>query len=490
MKRYFDNKMNKILVLQAIPFFIAVTVILLASCGSAGLVAPEKPVAADPDPENPNRIELSWKAVDGADIYYVYRSTSETGSYVNSGFSVTYNEIEADDGGTEIRYSYIESFDEGNGGTYWYKITAATAEASGTVESGMSPAGDASTYSGTWGAAKNLGSAGQLKLAASLNSLYALYSAEAGSDVINMQIYTEGWTAAASPGTTDGNADNPFTVFLSGGELYTIFRDSPAPASGALSIQYYHDPGSGISVWEAIGAAGFNGAAASGLSAAAVGFTGDIYSAFEEAGGPDNGAQLYRNNEEIIIDVVSIEDILNASGINLVSHNNGLYFGYEYTDGLYLREYDTVFETLDTGGQVTTSDIDDGNIVFVSGGSLYAVYIEVGGTEVIVQQLIGEVWMPVATTGELVTTDSAAYGALAAHWFNGYLYVFYIDTGAGGTGWVKYYDADDGWLNAQRIGGAAVTGSTGLKAFQLASSGNTLYAGWIEGGNAYVRILE
>ncbi len=490
MKRYFDNKMNKILVLQAIPFFITVTVILLASCGSAGLAAPEKPVAADPDPENPNRIELSWKAVDGADIYYVYRSTSETGSYVNSGFSVTYNEIEADDGGTEIRYSYIESFDEGNGGTYWYKITAATAEASGTVESGMSPAGDASTYSGTWGAAKDLGAAGQLKLVAGLNSLYALYSAEAGSDVINMQIYAEGWTAAASPGTTDGGENGPFTVFLSGGELYTVFSDSPAPASGAVSIQYYQDPGTGVFAWEAVGAEGFNGAAASGLSAAAVGFAGDIYSAFIETGGGEVGAQLYKNNEEIdLLALIGPIDV--ASNLRLVSHNNNLYFGYEYTDGLYLREYDTVFETLDTGGQVTTSDIDDGNIVFVSGGgSLYAVYIEVGGTEVIVQQLIGDVWMPVATTGELVTTDSAAYGALTAHWFNGYLYVFYIDTDAGGTGWVKYYDADDGWLNAQRIGGAAVTGSTGLKAFQLASSGNTLYAGWIEGGNAYVRILE
>ena len=45
-------------------------------------------------------------------------------------------------------------------------------------------------------------------------------------------------------------------------------------------------------------------------------------------------------------------------------------------------------------------------------------------------------------------------------------------------GWIKYYDEDEGWLNAQRNGGVEVTGTGTVTKVQLASSGSVLYAGW------------
>ena len=45
-------------------------------------------------------------------------------------------------------------------------------------------------------------------------------------------------------------------------------------------MKYYHnsgDAGNPSWAWEQVGAAGFNDAAAAGISAATVGFTGDIY---------------------------------------------------------------------------------------------------------------------------------------------------------------------------------------------------------------------
>ena len=82
--------------------------------------------AADADPDNPNRIVLSWLPVEGADIYYVYRSPAESGTYSYAGLSQASADIENKNGDTELRYSYIQSFDEGEGGTYWYAVSAAS----------------------------------------------------------------------------------------------------------------------------------------------------------------------------------------------------------------------------------------------------------------------------------------------------------------------------------------------------------------------------
>ena len=120
---------------------------------------------------------------------------------------------------------------------------------------------------------------------------------------------------------------------------------------------------------------------------------------------------------------------------------------------------------------------------------MYAVYLPAGGTEVAVRQLVGSEWTAISTAGDLASNDSYAYGTLAAHWFNGYLYIFYVSSDDD-KGWVKYYDEDEGWLNSQRNGGVEVTGTGTVTKVQLASSGSVLYAGWVEDGNAYVRVLE
>ena len=525
------NKMNKNLKYISAAITAALTLIILSACGSSILPAPGQPVAAEPDAHNPNRIEISWMAVDGADIYYVYRADSEDGTYALNGFSVTGTEVENTDGADELYYRYIESFDTGDGGAYWYKVTAASnSDVTDAGESAMSPFVRAETYSGTWSAAKELGAAGQLKLVADNSTLYAVYADYDGTDHIFMQTYAEDDTSDAddppmiwtpntdSPGETDGRVNNPYSVFISGGELYAAFRDSDE--AGELTLKTYHNSGTDdlpSFAWEAVGAAGFNGggtAVVTDIAAVTSGFGGTIYTAFlsqtedlttievpEDADADEGSLWKYNTTTETWFKSdISSDFPVDMAGVKMLNHNNNLYLGYKdlVTPGIYLRAYDDGVTALQAGGLVEAAAIDDGNAVFVSGGgSLYAVYIKSGDGSFNVEQLIDDVWTPLTNnTGKPDTAAAMGYGTLAAHWFNGYLYVFYVDTSTAGEnrGWVKYYDADDGWQNAQQNGGSAITGSdivgTGLAAFQLASSGNRLFAGWVENDKAYVKILE
>ena len=490
----------------------------ISSCGIAPVLeAPGAPVASDPDPDNPNRIEIKWKAVARADIYYIYRSAAEDGSYTDAGFSVTPQVIENADGEDETWYSYIDSFDEGEGGTYWYKVSAAS-DIDTSVESPLSPAVSAATYEGTWGDAYALGAAAKLELAADFSALYVVYSAGTADTPINVKQYAEAedseedeppmvWSSLASPGNTngltDGSADGTLSVFIEGGELHTLFNDQTV--TGEASLRYYHDSGTADApsfAWETLGTAGFNTdtEAVTEVSAAAVGFGGTIYAAFIESG----AGTLWKYNTTLEdwtqhAAAAPAEGALPAAAgtVQIVEYNNNMYYGYEDTTGglenLQLRRYDDAeqkLQTVNSATTVTTSNIDDGNAVFVSGGgSLYAVYIDDSGFEV--EQLADDVWAPLENTAGTPVSTSAdsAYGSLDALWFNGRLYVFYINSADSNKGWVKYYDEDDGWKSAEK-NGTAVTGSGTITALQLASSGSSLYAGYIEDGTAYVRILE
>lgn len=469
--------------------------VILSSCGTAGLTAPTDLTAADPDSENPNRIELSWLPVDGAGIYYVYRDTEESGTFsTNAGFSVTGNE----DADGVMRYYFRETFDEGEGGTYWYKVTAA-ASSDISLESAMSGSVDASTYSGTWSSASDsvLGSAGQLSLAAGTASLYAVY----GSTDLTAKEYAEDvdseeddpqkiWTAlTGSPGTTNAAFDSAlvFSTMVSGGDLYVAFADAGADVEGAVSMQYYYDSSSDDTPsyeWAAAGSPGFNEAAATNITVAtAGGFSTDIYTAFMES----TDATMYKNNVEIDLSA-SIADVSGVESLYQLNSGTSIYLGYDYSDGLYLREYDTTFQILAEGGLVTASDIDDGNAVFVSDGTdLYAVYIVNGGGLEVRKYEDGS-WS--GLTEITTASDLDRPGTLAAHWFNGYLYIFYVDS-SDSCGHVKYYSETDGWQDAA-IGSGALTGSTALGSFQLESDAadTELYAGYVEDGTAYLRVLE
>ena len=487
---------------------ITLTVILISAvtgCGGLELQAPGGLVATAADVDNPNRIEISWLPVTGADIYYVYRDAAEGGSFaVNAGFSVTSS---VDDSGV-TRFYFMETFEEGEGGTYYYKVTAAE-NADISLESAKSAAVSVSTYSGSWSAADPaiLGAAEQLSLSATTNTLYVIY----GTTAMSAKKYAidadseadpqpKIWTAlGGTPGTTSAAVNSPpaFASLISGGELYLSYADSGTTPAGKASMKYYHDSGTQDAPsfsWTAAGAAGFNAAAATNISlSTAGGFSQDIYATFLD--GTD--IQLYKYNSTTVswFDINLTTSLLpNVSTVSLLSHSNNLYLGYEDTDatGLYLRSYDDGVTALQAGGQVSAAAVDDGNAVFVSGGGdLYAVYITVGGG-LSVKKLVDSSWTAladVAGDSPPVATDASLSGTLAAHWYNGFLYVFYADSSDGGKGWVKYYSETDGWQNAER-GGAALTGATALGSFQLASSGTELYGGYIEDGKAYIRILK
>lgn len=504
--------MKNKLIAKLIPAAAAILIMVLSSCGSTELLAPSGLEAAEPERENPNRIKLSWLPVEGADIYYVYRSNSPAGEYKDyGGFSTTSANVENKAGVEALRYLYVENFTEGEGGTYYYKITAAS-DADINNESAMSSAVNAKTYDGTWKAAKELGAAAQLELAADISALYAVYSESGADSEITVQRYAEddatetmNWSDAGSPGNTNGAVNNPFSVFIDGGELHIAFDDHQADTPGTVSMKYYHDSSTGDAApsfsWELVGDAGFNDAAAAGLSGASIGFEGAIYSTFTEGAGP-YPVELWKYNSTLDAwgeraDSAPVDGALptNAVNVSLVDFNNNAYLGYEdlTAPGLYLRVYDDgdqVLQNINSSSTITTVDIDDGNAVFVSSaGNLYAVYIT-AADEFEVEQFLDNLWVPLSFTAgkPVVTSASSDFGTLTAHWFNNALYVFYVDS-SDNDGWVKYYDAQSGWLTAEKGGGAITDGGTITKV-SLASSGNTLYAGYIEDGTAYVKTLE
>ncbi|MDC7227381.1 MAG: hypothetical protein PQJ61_11520 [Spirochaetales bacterium] len=509
--------MKNTLIKRKAPAAALLAILLFASCGSAELTAPTDLTAADGNKDNPMRIELRRLPAEGADIYYVYRSDTENGSYDDAGFSITSSNVETDDGGEELRYLFVDNIDDGEGGTYWYRVTSA-ANDDIVNESAMSAAASAETYEGTWSDTEELGDAVQLKLAADTSALYAVYVDDlVDSGELKVKKYAEqedyegedetpmDWTALEdSPGTTDESADGAFSVFISGGELYTAFRDASGTDTHFVTMKYFHDSGDeefSSFAWELVGAEKFNTAsteAVSEISALTIGLVGPIYSAFTEGGAP----KLYEYNtttETWFLRIDATGDSpatgdfpATADSINLLNHNNTLYVGYQKTSpavGLYLRAYDD--SDLQAGGLVTADAVADSNAVFVSGGGdIYAVYMPAGGTEVIVMQFANDTWTAIETAGDLESADNNGFGTLDAIWFDNALYVFYLDSSDSDKGWVKYYDGDEGWQTAQKNQAEAVTTGGTVTKLQLASSLGRLYAGWVEDGTAYVRILE
>ena len=497
-----NKTMNKL-----IPAAAGIIMIIFTSCGGTKLPAPTGLTATGGIQDNPNRIELSWLPVKDADIYYIYRDGSESGDFSdNVGLSVTSNNVEVD-GVEELRYLFVDNFEEGEGGTYWYRVSAASDGDIVNTEGDKSAAVKGDTYVGTWSDAKDLGSAAKLKLAAGLTTLYAVYSA-AGE--ISFQTYAGDetseedeppmiWTpVAASPGNTSISVENPFSVLVSGNELYTAFRDEDNGSD--VTMKYYHDSGTDDAPsfdWIGVGDAGFNDAVdatvSTEISAATVGFGNTPYAAFLEGTAP----QLYAYNSNLEQwEESTVVLTASAENIRLLGYNNTLYVGYENTDGtneLYLRSYNDSTESLQAGGLVEAADIETGNVVFLSGGGdLYAIYIT-SARAFEVEQLVDNVWTPLSNiSGKPAVPAGAGAGTLAALWYNGYLHVFYVDA-TDRSGWVKYYDVDKGWLTAAK-NSTAITGrddvGSGLSSFQLASMGTSLYAGYIENGKAYVKILE
>ncbi|MDC7125172.1 MAG: hypothetical protein PQJ46_06385 [Spirochaetales bacterium] len=467
---------------------------LIFSCGSTEVVAPSNIEASDPDEDNPNRVEISWSPVDGAGIYYVYRSESESGTFENVGFSVTSDE----DSDGDTRYYFVENFEEGEGGTYYYCVTAAP-DKDISSESARSSVVAASTYSGSWTEPKEIGSASILKLAAGSSDLYAVYCSSDTSSDLGIYKYAEDedseeddaekvWTSIDSPGSTNGSLDNPFSVLVIDSELYVVYNDQASTAGGKLTSKYYHDSSDDEDnpsfAWTAYGSEAFNDVAANGIDAVESGLANDIYTIFFES----STVTFYKNSGSsgswFEIDITSESFINNAGSLRVISNNNTPYIGYEDTTdgGLYLRAYED--SSLQADGNVSTSGIDDGNVAFVSGTSaIYAVYFTDSGSFE-AKSYEDSVWSALTNTDGQPTVKTGTSGSLDSAWYNGYLYVFYL--GSDGA-YVKYYDNDDGWQSAQKNGGVITSASAG--SLQLVAS-DALYAGYIESGKAYVRILE
>ncbi len=500
--------MNKkyISIVLLIPFIIII-IALFSGCGVSGLAAPADLAAEEGDPDYPNRTQISWQPVEDAGIYYVYRAPSidsAESDYDYAGFSVT---SYIDEESSETRFSYIESFEEGEGGTFAYRVTAAAATDT-VVESAMSDAVEASTYSGSWSSVSSTDSeitndAVSLDLVYSGGVLYAVTAAASGAISVKQYADEEDseednppkvWTSlSGSPGSITASKINPVSAFYSG-DLYVAYSfDSDlsigtAADDGTLNLKYYD---SDSDSWKS----SLNMELADNLldhvsSVSSGTFTTKFYTSAVNL-----DAVTDTTPDEIIVysDGASVPDIgplpIAVSDFTQLFTNNGsLYVGYTVSaGGLYTNEINTNTDVLQDSVTVSTDTVGSSLAVFVSGsGIIYAVYVT-SGNMLVVRKYEDSSWTAYAS----ITDANTAYtGTLASAWYNGYLYVFYVD--GSDAAWIKYFDEDEGWQNAARGSAEFISDAGSYSGFNLTPAGTSiLYAAYInDTGSAMLKGLQ
>ncbi len=499
--------MNKkyISIILLIPFII---IISFSGCGVSGLAAPTDLAAEEGNPDYPNRTQISWLPVENAGIYYVYRapsSDSAEADYDYAGFSVT---SYVDDESSEIRFSFIESFEEGEGGTFAYRVTAAAATDT-VVESAMSDAVEASTYSGSWSSVSSTNSqitddAVSLDLVYSGGVLYAVTASTSGTISVKQYADEEDseednppkvWTAlSGSPGSITTSKTNPVSAFYSG-DLYVAYTfdsdlstGTAADDDGTINLKYYD---SDSDSWKS----SLNMELADNLLDHVSSISSGAFATKFYTSAVNLDAVTDATPDEIIVysDGSSVADISQLPIVvsdftQMFTNNSSLYVGYTAsTGGLYMNEINTNTDVLQDSVTVSTDTVGGSLAAFVSGsGIIYAVYIT-SGNALVVRKYEDSSWTAYAS----ITDANAAYtGTLASAWYNGYLYVFYVD--GSDKAWVKYFDEDEGWQNAARGSSELITDAGSYSGFNLTTAGTSiLYASYIDDlDSAWLKGLE
>ncbi|WP_259087349.1 fibronectin type III domain-containing protein [Salinibacter ruber] len=217
--------------------------------GGTGLSAPAVPSGLEATPQD-GAVQLGWDAVDGADTYNVYRSTSSgvdiSGSALNAGVSSSEYTDETAEEGTE----------------YFYVVTAVASEDGETAESGASEEASAAL----------LASPSGLSATPEDGSTQLSWEAAGGADTYNVYRSTSSGVDASSDPLGNGISSTEYTdeTAQNGTEyFYVVTAVSPSgresdPSGEASTVPFASPsglsatPGDGTTQlsWEAADGAG------------------------------------------------------------------------------------------------------------------------------------------------------------------------------------------------------------------------------------------
>ncbi len=412
-------------------------------------------------------IELSWTEVEKANIYYIYRSDTEEGDYEYTGFTYagTYTDTDI---APEI--------------PYWYRVTASDIETN-NESGGSTPVRGTSDHEFAWSqpAAAGTGAA-QARLAIDTGdgsvagTAYLAYASNDETGAVTVSRYDRAngtfEVLGGAVGTTDIDSPRVFDICADGGTVYLAYSDKGL--SGQVTVKAY-SPAAGT--WQTLGSEGFStGTAARYLSIDIDPSTGTVYAGYIDTDGFEirNSGNAFADAPNISPDSLDTTALISFDGASL--HN-----AYEDTDAGQIKAAEAA--------AASGVNLRDGYMDFIA-ASASEMYIAYYTDALFVKKYDGSSWGVDLTPAGASAAVSAASVALARDPSTGSLYLYYSDDGGGfgASGLVRKYGAA-GWTTLT-VDEDTDNISAGASSLELEAYNNIVYASYLAGGAATLRVWE
>jgi fibronectin type 3 domain-containing protein len=465
-------------------FFCKAAVFALLLTGCEWFLGPELPAPGDltATTGKADKIEIAWKAVEKADIYYIYRADSADGEYDYHAFS--YSAAYTD---TKIAYER----------PYFYKITAGDMETNNESPKSAAAKGN-STHEYAWSAAATGATgAAQQRLALDRSDpsddseagvVYMAAAADDGTGAVTVYKYNReegGWAALGEPfGTTDTAEFRVFDICAAGGEVYAAYSDKGL--GGKVTVRTYNETDE---VWEV-----FPSAADEGFSS---GTNARYLSMDVDGAGTVYVGYVYTNGTDHFIEYASSSDIQNPTSV-LGANGPGTSYKLDFQGGVK-----SAYEDENTPGIITAAGTAvDGtsgqnlrdnylDFVAVSGSEMYITYFT---DALYVKKYNGSDWSTDITPSGISPSSTSSSVALAFDQpggSSGNLYLFY-----------PYYDLNTGGIVMIYSGTPPAWQILALdenndkiidllpSSIELEAYNNFIYASYLVGSAAQMRVWE
>ena len=450
---------------------LILTLIMFPACEL--ITGPELSPPADvsASTELPDKIELTWTEIEKANIYYMYRSDTEEGEYEYAGFTYagTYTDTDI---APEI--------------PYWYRVTSSDIETN-NESGGSTPVQGSSDHEFAWSqpAAAGTGAA-QARLAVDTadgtvaGTAYLAYAANDETGAVTVSKYDRAngsfEVIGGALGTTDIDSPRVFDIAASGGSVYLAYSDKGL--NGKVTVKTY-STASGS--WQTLGTEGFSTVTAARYVSMDIDpAAGTVYVGYIDS----SGFEIRSSSDgfETATDIPGTPDQNDTTAL-ISFDGSSPQNAYEDTD--------VTTQITAAGAAVATGvNLRDGYMDFTA-ASASEMYIAYYTDALFVKQYNGSSWGTDLTPAGASAAVSAASVALARDPSTGSLYLFYSDNDGGGfgaSGLVKQY-SPPGWTTLP-VDEDTDAISTAPSSMELEAYNNLVYASYLAGGVATLRVWE
>lgn len=423
-----------------------------------------------------DKIELSWEEVEKADVYYIYRADTEEDEYEYHAFS--YGPVYTD---TKIAYER----------SYFYKVTAADMETNN--ESPRSePAEGSSTHEYGWsGTIIAAAGAAQQRLAldktdpadgSEAGGVYLAAAADDATGAVSVYKYDRdagSWTALGEPfGTTDTAEFRVLDICAGGGEVYAAYSDKGL--GGKVTVRKYNETDEIWDIYPSAADEGFSSGTNARYLSMDIDSAGVVYVGYMDSG----GAYINRSSDNFTADLSPPNFSLDDSSVVIDIAGSNTYAAFE-DEGTDIKAAGITVDG--TGGQNLRNNYLD--FTAVASSEMYIAYYT---DALYVKKYNGSDWNSDITPADINASGSAASVAVAydnpAGTDDGTLYLFYRDALSGGI--VKKYNGSPAAWQTMSIDEETDQIALTPAALELEAYNNFIYASYLTGGAAQMRIWE